>query len=256
MQKKWTPARVLTVGRMLVHAHAANKNVARAIDLCDRMCYNLRRSRGALDQVTVEMSQMLASLDIQANQLDRAMNVHEQILREIAATCAHDDPSRRRTWNFRSTTTTTTTTTTATTTTTTNGSGGPQAKASGEAHVVDTKALAATANLHFELLRRAHIRRNGWPKPQAEYQTLYEQLLQRLGKALQVAAPNTWEKLAATAKPPTDHLGVYAAPDDWKLEASGVVQNGGALHNGHNGATPKKGALDHVWVAVQQWQVA
>ena len=245
MQKTWNSARVLTVGRMLVHAHAANKNVARAIDLCDRMCYNLRRSRGALDQVTVEMSQMLASLDIQANQLDRAMNVHEQILREIGATCAHDDPSRRRTWNFRSSTSA-------------NGSGGPQAKASGEAHVVDTKALAATANLHFELLRRAHMRRNGWPKPEAEYQALYEQLLQRLGKAgggLKVAAPNTWDKLAAAGKPPADQLGLYAPPGDWKLEAGSLLQNG-ALHNGHNGAKPKKGALDHVWVAVQQWQVS
>ncbi len=84
----------------------------------------------------------------------------------------------------------------------------------------------------------------GWPKPEGEYQQLYEGLVQRLGKSgLQVTAPNTWDKGAGKDKT-VDLLGTYVAPLEWKLETGNPLQAG--LQSGGT-VKPKKG-LDHVWL--------
>ncbi|KAH8889183.1 hypothetical protein GQ53DRAFT_870157 [Thozetella sp. PMI_491] len=231
VQKTWDSTRVLTIGRLLVHAHAANQNVATAIELCDRICYNLRRSRGPLDEVTVDMSDMLAELNTYSNHIDRAMGVHEEILREIDTTC-HDDRTKRH-WNFRK------------------HAEHDREQDFDHRHNLDSKLLASLATTHFELLKRAHLRMRGWTKPEEEFRQLYEHLAQRLGKfGFKGSAPSTWDKSGESKG--VDSLGMYVPPKEWKLDSTGVLEEGSQT----KGSPKLNKALDHVWVASQQWLVS
>ncbi|KAK3331850.1 hypothetical protein B0T19DRAFT_367021 [Cercophora scortea] len=229
VQKTWTASRVLSVGRQLVHAHAAANNIPAAIDLCDRMCYNLRRSRGALDPVTVDMEQMLASLYTTDKRVERAMALHNGTLREIDAALLHPHDDKLE------------------------------------------EELAKTATWQFELLKRAHLRLEGWGnvKTEDELASLHTRLQARLGKAgLQVAAPETWADVAKEKKGGKervdDMIGRYVGPREWEWELAGDgSDSGGHDHRqGVNGygkgvegaVVPKsKWSIDHILVASQEW---
>ncbi|KAK0630216.1 hypothetical protein B0T17DRAFT_488060 [Bombardia bombarda] len=240
VQRTWDATRVLSVGRFLVHAHAAAKNISAAIEICDTMCYNLRHSRGSLDPVTVEMTQMLAALYTSDNRVDRAMALHEQILREIEAAVRDDEWHQNA--NFR-------------------GKNGHQHSA------VKPEDLAKTASWQLELLKRAHSRLGGWTKSEQEFSSLYARLHGHLGKAgLDVPAPDTWAKAAVASKnKPDDMVGKYVGPREWEwqLGGSSVVNGDQHTHNGNgNGTlTVAKGAkgkwgIDHIRVASQEWLAA
>jgi tetratricopeptide (TPR) repeat protein len=83
VQRTWSSTTVLSIGRSLVHAHYAAGHLTKAIELCDTICYNLRRSHGWLDADTVAMSKLLAELYTATHRHREAMAVHEEILREI-----------------------------------------------------------------------------------------------------------------------------------------------------------------------------
>lgn len=268
VQKNWSAARVLSVGRLMVHAHVAANHIPAAIDLCETMCYNLRRSRGVLDPVTVEMFQMLAALYTSDKRIDRCMSIHEQILREIEAALRDEEEwgSRSRLYSG-------------------NGNGNGTVVKGGQVICglpaqpkLQPEGLAETASWQLELLKRAYARNGGWTKPEQEYITLYSRLQSRLGKAgLQAPAPDTWAKSAAANKDkPDDMIGRYVGPGEkeWWLagdddEDEGHAHGYGGRENG-NGAVVKHGnerlvvdkrrsnfksGVDYIRVASQEWLV-
>ncbi|KAK4454286.1 hypothetical protein QBC34DRAFT_317381 [Podospora aff. communis PSN243] len=261
VQKQWDTARVLAVGRLMVHAHVATNHLSAAIDLCDTMCYNLRRSRGALDPVTVEMSQMLAALYTADGCPERAMSIHEQVLREIEATLHKDFHSRAPILYYQS-----------------NGNKSPTSPPPAIAQQ-KPEELAKTASWSLELLKRSHLRMGGWTKPEAEFTALHTRLHERLGKAgLNVSTPDTWAKeKEANKEKPDDLIGKYVGLREWEWLL--VVDEEGKGHqhghvNGANGNVNGMGAngvcggvidgslkrrsrwgneVDHVLVATKEW---
>ncbi|KAK7538080.1 uncharacterized protein J3D65DRAFT_602122 [Phyllosticta citribraziliensis] len=81
LQASWSATTVISVGRRLVEVlYVRNKQDA-AIALCESMCYNLRRTWGLLDTVTIELCNLLSSLYVSAGQHADALALHEEILR-------------------------------------------------------------------------------------------------------------------------------------------------------------------------------
>ncbi|KAK0745016.1 hypothetical protein B0T21DRAFT_448085 [Apiosordaria backusii] len=289
VQKNWDAGRVLSVGRMLVHAHVAAKHIPAAIDLCETMCYNLRRSRGVLDPVTVEMQRMLAELYTTNQRVDRCMSIHEQILREIEAALRDYDEESRGPIKYYS---------------------GVQPGATcgqpylegkkqpqppqtcGQPYLEGKKqpqlcgqpslqpeTLAKTASWQLELLKRAYFRQGGFSRDEheREFAALYELLQQRLNKAsaaasggnggggksicvLQAPAPETWAKSAATAKDkPDDLIGMYVGPreKDWRLDGensfSAFFGDGKGSDGGVEVRRKRWSGVDHVNVARRSW---
>ncbi|KAK0641655.1 hypothetical protein B0T16DRAFT_380569 [Cercophora newfieldiana] len=251
VQKQWDASRVLAVGRLMVHAHVATNHLSAAIDLCDTMCYNLRRSRGALDPVTVEMTQMLAALYTSDNCVERAMSIHEQILREINA-ALREDVRRSPVIYYQ----------------TSNGGGKSPTTPPPTIAQAKPEDLAKTASWSMELLKRSHLRLGGWTKPEAEYTALHSKLHERLGKAgLQVSAPETWAKeKKANKDKPDDLIGKYVGLREWEWllvagdeghhhgHANGVNKNGAV--NGVGGKVKWGSDVDHVLVATKEWLLA
>ncbi len=240
----------------MVHAHVAANRLPAAIELCETMCYNLRRSRGVLDPVTVEMTQMLAALYTSDGRVDRCMGMHEQILREIEATLREESE-----WHHA------------------------KARASvcylpvnGSANGVKTNGaatsqpkaedLAKMAGWSLELLKRSHLRLGGWTKSEQDFVSLHARLHSSLGKAgLQVSSPDTWAKAAAANKDkPDDMIGKYVGLREWEWQLEGGedgedhTHNGvngiGAGHVGSNGSSVRWSwncGVDHVLVASHEW---
>ncbi|KAK4159202.1 hypothetical protein QBC43DRAFT_362161 [Cladorrhinum sp. PSN259] len=274
VQKTWGAARVLRVGRLMVHAHVAANHIHSAIDLCETICYNLRRSRGVLDPVTVEMFQMLAALYTSDKRIDRCMAVHEQILREIEAALRDEEEygssGRLRLYSGNG-----------------NGYGNGNASKNGNGGLIaqpklQPEQLAKTAVWQLEYLKRAHYRSGGWTKPEQEYTALYQRLQARLGKhgLQQAPAPDTWDKTAAANRDkPDDMIGKYVSPAEWNLDPRAGEFNEPHVHGhgGVNGNGNEKGGVkaitnggglnvdkrrpgfgwgvDHIRLASQEWLV-
>ncbi|KAK4200337.1 hypothetical protein QBC40DRAFT_348659 [Triangularia verruculosa] len=278
VQKNWDAHRILRVGRMLVHAHVAAKHVPAAIDLCETMCYNLRRSRGVLDPVTVEMQRMLAELYTTNKRVDRCMTIHEQILREIeAALRDYDEDESRGPIRYYSQPSTTCGQPYL------EGKKQPQLPAPqtcGQPYLekkqpqlcgqpsLQPETLAKTATWQLELLKRAYYRQGGFSKDEheREFAALYDLLQQRLSKAAAVAdkkdicvlkapAPETWAKSAAAIKDkPDDLIGMYVGPreKDWRLDGeNSFSQYFGEDKSG--GERKRWSGVDHVNVARRSW---
>ncbi|KAH6984520.1 hypothetical protein BKA56DRAFT_481679 [Ilyonectria sp. MPI-CAGE-AT-0026] len=148
----WSPEVVLNIGKMLVHAQYANKHVREAIDTAELISYNLRRGRSRLDEETLDVSRLLASLYASRNRPSNAMAVHEAVLREISSAFHKPD-----------------------------GSGG----------YPDRTRLTGEARLHLELLKAAHHQMQGqWTKSIGEISDLYTRL--KKGLQLEVPAFDQW----------------------------------------------------------------
>lgn len=211
--REWDPARVLSIGRLLVHTYYANGKLTPAIDLCDRLTYNLQRSKGYLHPDALEMSQLLASLyatglNDTTRRPDKAMGVYEDVLRQIDSACSHtvsSPRSSRLSGLFRR-------------------SMSQKTVHHGDATAADPKVLAAAASLQFELLKRAYLRQGSWTKPVKEFSDLHGRLVERLGKgSVSVPAPETWKGDGKGL----DVLGTYVAPREWRLDV-GEVKSGGS----------------------------
>ncbi|KAK3390788.1 hypothetical protein B0H63DRAFT_410784 [Podospora didyma] len=250
VQKTWDIGRILNVGRLLVHAHVAAKNTQAAIDLAETICYNLRRSRGNLDPVTVEMSQMLAALYQIDDRLDRCILVHEDILREIDAALREDGFIQRKPEIIYQAA---------------NGNGNKSGQMLTLPAKPNLEELAKTASWQLELLKRAHLRLGRWIKPEHEFVDLHSRLQGYLGKAgLKGPAPETWTKAANKGKP-DDMIGMYVGPREWEWRLDGDVLLGsdenlnhkGSHGNGVNGTTVKsRWSVNYTHVANKEWLLA
>ncbi|KAM0346326.1 hypothetical protein ACHAPU_005757 [Fusarium lateritium] len=138
MQKSgWSLATVLDIGKMLVHAQYARKDVTCAIETAELICYNLRRSRGRLDVETLEFSRLLAALNADSGRKAAAMSLHESVLREMISYCSGDEygdayPERQR--------------------------------------------FTSEARMHLELLKSTHQQLQGWTKPVDEFKDVHSRL--------------------------------------------------------------------------------
>ncbi|XMA10439.1 hypothetical protein WAI453_003230 [Rhynchosporium graminicola] len=81
----WPAATVVSLGRRLVEVKFTRGQHASAIHLSEDMCYNVQRVWGALDATTLDMHILLAELFTSSNQHSKAMQVHENILRDAAS---------------------------------------------------------------------------------------------------------------------------------------------------------------------------
>lgn len=201
-----------------MHVYYANGKLGPAVEMCDRLCYNLQRSKGYLHPDALDASRLLASLyatglgpaEAATRRPDKAMGVYEDVLRQIDFACGggvstSSPRPKRQSGLFRR-------------------SAGPGSAASSRVET-DPKVLAAAASLQFELLKRAHLRLGAWTKPVKEFADLHERLVERLGKGnLSVASPEAWK---GGEKEKGDGLGMYLAPREWRLESVEMANGGG-----------------------------
>ncbi|KAI9703724.1 MAG: hypothetical protein M1836_007494 [Candelina mexicana] len=87
-QKTWKTETILSLGKSLVNVRFSRghqgheSHHAKAIHLCEDICYNLRRVYGDLDRSALEMSCLKSELYTAQQQYGKAMAVHEDILRQ------------------------------------------------------------------------------------------------------------------------------------------------------------------------------
>ncbi|KAL4731411.1 hypothetical protein ACLX1H_000377 [Fusarium chlamydosporum] len=141
----WSSTAVLDIGKKLVHAQYARKDVICAIETAELICYNLRRSRGRLDVETLEFSRLLAALYADSGRKASAMSIHETILREMISCSSGNE--------------------------------------FGEAYP-ERQRFVSEARTHLELLKAAHHQLQGWTKPADEYKDVHSQLNTSLGLEL------------------------------------------------------------------------
>lgn len=94
MQKKWKADTIIEIGRHFVQARYLNASKERrseAIRLCEDICYNLRRTRGALDLTSLKMSELLSKLYTNMGHYREAQGVHENVLRLVVEGDDGDD---------------------------------------------------------------------------------------------------------------------------------------------------------------------
>ncbi|CZS81193.1 unnamed protein product [Fusarium graminearum] len=141
----WSPTAVLDIGKKLVHAQYARKDVTCAIETAELISYNLRRSRGRLDVETLEFSRLLAALYADSGRKASAMSIHENILREMISCSSGNE--------------------------------------FGEAYP-DRQRFTSEARTHLELLKASHHQLQGWAKPVDEYKDVHSRLNSSLGLGL------------------------------------------------------------------------
>jgi tetratricopeptide (TPR) repeat protein len=81
-QSSWSSSTVVGIGRRLVETQFSHGHQDLAIQLCEDICYNLRRVWGALDATTLEMHVLLSSFYTATGNYRRALLVHEDVLRD------------------------------------------------------------------------------------------------------------------------------------------------------------------------------
>ncbi|KAI4287738.1 MAG: hypothetical protein L6R35_003004 [Caloplaca aegaea] len=94
VQKKWKADTIIEIGRHFVQARYLNASKERrseAIRLCEDICYNLRRTRGALDLTSLKMSELLSKLYTNMGHYREAQGVHENVLRLVVEGDDGDD---------------------------------------------------------------------------------------------------------------------------------------------------------------------
>ncbi|KAH6993100.1 hypothetical protein EDB82DRAFT_428505 [Fusarium venenatum] len=138
----WSSTAVLDIGKKLVHAQYARKDVICAIETAELISYNLRRSRGRLDVETLEFSRLLAALYADSGRKASAMSIHETILREMISCSSGNE--------------------------------------FGEAYP-DRQRFTTEARTHLELLKASHHQLQGWAKPADEYKEVHSRLNSSLG---------------------------------------------------------------------------
>ncbi|KAF9635045.1 Tetratricopeptide-like helical protein [Lasiodiplodia theobromae] len=83
VQRSWSATTVISVGRRLVEVLFVRNKQDASISLCESMTYNLRRTWGLLDQVTIDLFNLLSTLYVAADRHADALAIHEEILRAV-----------------------------------------------------------------------------------------------------------------------------------------------------------------------------
>lgn len=73
------------------YLNASKERRSEAIRLCEDICYNLRRTRGALDPTALKMSDLLSQLYTNMGHYREAQGIHENILRLVVEGDDGDD---------------------------------------------------------------------------------------------------------------------------------------------------------------------
>ena len=94
VQKTWSPETITAIGRRLVEAHFLGRHRTEAIRLCESICYNLRRVRGPLEPLTLEMFDLLSQIYTAAGHYREAMGVHEETIHIVVDYDGQDDEGR------------------------------------------------------------------------------------------------------------------------------------------------------------------
>lgn len=201
---------IVSIGRLMVHARAAAKSPQEAIRFCETLHYNLCQSRGILDPVTINMSEVLASLYTNVNQFGHAARLYQQILGEIEVVLRG---GRSRSHDHR------------------NGDQHQhQHHSQQQLHSCTAAGLKLTeselvkvAGRQLELLMYARLRGGNWEGCLPRLIETYARLRAALpaGKAapgLSVPEPRVWAAQASA----DDAAGQYAPPGDaeWQLDGS------------------------------------
>ncbi|EFQ34757.1 uncharacterized protein GLRG_09901 [Colletotrichum graminicola M1.001] len=96
----WTPDVVLNIGSFLVNAHELANHLDQAINLCETIYYNVRQSRGGLDQSALYFANRLTYLLRHASRLHDAGRVHLDVAcdleEHLTATRGADKDDRLR----------------------------------------------------------------------------------------------------------------------------------------------------------------
>jgi hypothetical protein len=91
VQKSWSSATIISLGRRLVEVRFLSSHQKSAISLAETIVYNLRRVWGALDPKTLEMEDLLSEAYTAAGHHREAMRVHEEILKLVVEGDDGDD---------------------------------------------------------------------------------------------------------------------------------------------------------------------
>ncbi|KAJ5888603.1 nacht domain protein [Penicillium taxi] len=92
IQASWSATTVISVGCRLVEVLFVRNKQDQSIALAESMCYNLSRTWGLLDPVSIDVHNLLSSLYIAANRYNDALILHAEILRaELADDLDVDD---------------------------------------------------------------------------------------------------------------------------------------------------------------------
>lgn len=79
----WTPDIVLNIGDLLVSAHEFASHLDQAVSLCETIYYNVRQSRGGLDQSALYFAKRLSYLLRRASRLRDAARVHLDVVCDL-----------------------------------------------------------------------------------------------------------------------------------------------------------------------------
>ena len=90
----WSSETITAIGKRLIEARFLGGHRTDAIRLCESICYNLRRVRGPLEPLTLEMFDLLSRIYTAAGHYREAMGVHEDIVRIVVDYDGQDDNGR------------------------------------------------------------------------------------------------------------------------------------------------------------------
>jgi hypothetical protein len=90
-QKNWSSDIIIAIGKRFVQARFLGGHSAKAINLCEDICYNFSCLWGSLDPKTLEMSDLLSQIYTAAGHYREAMRLHEEILRLVVEGDDGDD---------------------------------------------------------------------------------------------------------------------------------------------------------------------
>ncbi|KAF7587208.1 hypothetical protein BBP40_007545 [Aspergillus hancockii] len=83
VQKTWSSDTIILVGRRLVEARFSNGRPTQATQLCNDLCYNVKRVWGPFDRSALGLTNLLSALYAAGGDHVRAMGVHESVLRQL-----------------------------------------------------------------------------------------------------------------------------------------------------------------------------
>ncbi|KAI1394396.1 uncharacterized protein F4822DRAFT_388082 [Hypoxylon trugodes] len=83
IQRSWSPANVLQIGRLLIDAHVLASHNDDAVALAENLYYNVRESRGGLDTYTLAVADKLTVLLARLGRSREAVRVHNWVLRDL-----------------------------------------------------------------------------------------------------------------------------------------------------------------------------
>ncbi|KAI1808830.1 hypothetical protein F4811DRAFT_566456 [Daldinia bambusicola] len=83
VQRKWSPNVVLHIGQLLIDARVSASHADSAINLANRLYYNVRQSRGGLDLHTLNLASKLSVLLARAGRTRDTGRIHAEVLRDL-----------------------------------------------------------------------------------------------------------------------------------------------------------------------------